>query len=119
MTFALDGKFLTSDYDDDADVLYLWVESPCPAVTYETSQGHLVQLDPETRVLEEEQAFQKSEARRIQLVQVRHRLASINPICGFGFAGHLQARVPLRVAAASGIGEVAQQLNEAKTVIWL
>ena len=49
MTFALDGKFLTSDYDDEADVLYLWVDSPCPAVTYETSQGHLVQLDPETR----------------------------------------------------------------------
>ena len=50
MTFALDGKFLTSDYDDDADILYLWVESPCSAVTYETSQGHVVQLDPETRV---------------------------------------------------------------------
>ena len=49
MTFALDGKFLTSDYDDDADILYLWVESPCSAVTYETSQGHVVQLDPETR----------------------------------------------------------------------
>lgn len=49
MTFALDGKFLTSDYDADADVLYLWVKEPCAAVTYETSQGHLVQLDPETR----------------------------------------------------------------------
>ena len=49
MTFALDGKFLTSDYDADADVLYLWVEKPCAAVTYETSHGHLVQLDPETR----------------------------------------------------------------------
>lgn len=49
MTFALDGDSLTSDYDDEADALYLWVDSPCPAVTYETSQGHLVQLDPETR----------------------------------------------------------------------
>ena len=49
MTFALDGKFLTSDYDEDADVLYLWVEEPCAAITYETSQGHLVQLDPHTR----------------------------------------------------------------------
>ena len=49
MTFALYGKFLTSDYDDEADVLYLWADGPCPAVTYETSQGHLVQLDPETR----------------------------------------------------------------------
>ena len=49
MTFALDGKFLVSDYDEDADILYLWVEGPCPAVTYETKHGHLVQLDPETR----------------------------------------------------------------------
>ena len=49
MTFALDGKSLTPDYDDGADILYLWVESTRPAVTYETSQGHLVQLDPETR----------------------------------------------------------------------
>lgn len=49
MTFTLDGKFLTADYDDEADILYLWVEDPCPAVTYETSQGHLVQLDPDTR----------------------------------------------------------------------
>ncbi len=49
MTFALDGKFLTSDYDDVADVLYLWVEEPRAAVTYETTQGHLVQLDPDTR----------------------------------------------------------------------
>jgi hypothetical protein len=32
-----------------ADVLYLWVDSPCSAVSCETSQGHLVQLDPETR----------------------------------------------------------------------
>jgi uncharacterized protein YuzE len=49
MTFAIDGKFLTSDYDEDADILYLWVEGPRPAVTYETRDGHLVQLDPETR----------------------------------------------------------------------
>ncbi len=49
MTFAIDGQFLTSDYDDDADVLYLWVEGARPAVTYETRDGHLVQLDPETR----------------------------------------------------------------------
>jgi uncharacterized protein YuzE len=43
------GLPFLSDYDEEADVLYLWVESPCPAVTYETSHGHLVQLDPETR----------------------------------------------------------------------
>jgi len=49
VTFALDGKPLASDYDEDADVLYLWTDGPRPAVTYETRNGHLVQLDPETR----------------------------------------------------------------------
>ncbi len=49
MTFTLDGKFLTSDHDEDADILYLWTEGPCPAVTCETKRGHLVQLDPDTR----------------------------------------------------------------------
>src|ERR1041384_5760139 len=55
------------------------------------------------RVLEEEQAFEKGEPRRVQFTQVRHRLASINPICGFGFPWPLPARVPLPVAATSGI----------------
>jgi len=49
MTFTLDGTSLTPDYDGDADILYLWLDRPCPAVTYETKHGHLVQLDPETR----------------------------------------------------------------------
>jgi hypothetical protein len=49
MTFALDGQSLTPDYDEVADVLYLWVDEPRAAITYETSQGHLVQLDPDTR----------------------------------------------------------------------
>lgn len=49
MTFAIDGTALTPDYDEDADILYLWVEGPRPAVTYETRDGHLVQLDPSTR----------------------------------------------------------------------
>lgn len=49
MTFAIDGTFLTSDYDEDEDILYLWVEGAVPAVTYETRDGHLVQLDPESR----------------------------------------------------------------------
>jgi uncharacterized protein YuzE len=49
MAFALDGKFLTSDYDEEADILYLWVDEPRRAITYETSEGHHVQLDPETR----------------------------------------------------------------------
>jgi uncharacterized protein YuzE len=49
MTFAIDGTTLTPDYDEDADILYLWVQGPCAAVTYETRDGHLVQLDPESR----------------------------------------------------------------------
>ncbi len=49
MTFALDGKSLTSDYDDVADILYLWVDGQQAAVTHETADGHLVQLDPDTR----------------------------------------------------------------------
>jgi uncharacterized protein YuzE len=49
VTFSLDGKFLTADYDEVADILYLWVDEPRPAVTYETRDGHQVQLDPETR----------------------------------------------------------------------
>jgi uncharacterized protein YuzE len=39
----------TSDYDEVADILYLWVNKPRRAITYETADGHLVQLDPETR----------------------------------------------------------------------
>ena len=49
MTFTLDGMALTPDYDEEADVLHLWVDAPRTAVTYETSHGHLVQLNPETR----------------------------------------------------------------------
>lgn len=51
MTFAIDGEgtFRTVDYDEDADILSLWVDEPRPAVTYETEHGHLVQLDPDTR----------------------------------------------------------------------
>ncbi len=52
MTFTLDGTVLTPDYDEVEDILYLWIEGgPRPAVTFETSHGHLVQLDPETRDL--------------------------------------------------------------------
>ena len=49
MAFALDGKRLTPDYDEEADILYLWLDGPCAAVTYETTDGHQVQLDPHTR----------------------------------------------------------------------
>jgi uncharacterized protein YuzE len=50
LTFALDGLTLISDYDEKADILYLWTEpGPRPTVTYEDDNGVLVQLDPETR----------------------------------------------------------------------
>lgn len=51
MTFTLDGTALTSDCDETEDILYLWVSGPQPAVAFETSKGHLVQLDPESREL--------------------------------------------------------------------
>ena len=44
-----DGKPLASDYDEDADVLYLWTgEGPRKSgpSTYETRHGHLVQARP-------------------------------------------------------------------------
>jgi uncharacterized protein YuzE len=49
VTFELDGTPLVSDYDEEADILYLWTEGPRPSVTFEDDHGHLVQLDPETR----------------------------------------------------------------------
>ena len=49
MAFVLDGKELTPDYDEDADILFLWVDGPRPAITHETDDGHHVQLDPVTR----------------------------------------------------------------------
>jgi hypothetical protein len=52
VAFLINGKPVgTTDYDEVADILYLWVGEPCPAVTYETTEGHLVQLDPELRTL--------------------------------------------------------------------
>jgi hypothetical protein len=50
VTFTIDGTPLTPDYDEVEDILYLWIgDGPQPAVTYETRDGHLVQLNPETR----------------------------------------------------------------------
>ena len=41
---------LNYEYDQDDDTLYAWVgESPSEAITYETDEGHLVRLNPETR----------------------------------------------------------------------
>jgi hypothetical protein len=50
VTFVINGEPVgTADYDEVADILYLWTDEPRPAITYETADGHLVQLDPESR----------------------------------------------------------------------
>jgi hypothetical protein len=51
MTLVLEHRIeLNCRYDEDDDILYAWVgEKPVPAVTYETDEGHLVRLDPETK----------------------------------------------------------------------
>jgi hypothetical protein len=50
VTFQLDGTLLLADYDEEADILYLWTEpGPRPAISFEDDSGHLVQLDPDTR----------------------------------------------------------------------
>jgi hypothetical protein len=51
MTLVLKTQIkLNYEYDQDDDTLYAWVgESPGEAITYETDEGHLVRLDPETR----------------------------------------------------------------------
>ena len=41
---------LSCEYDEDDDTLYAWIgEKPREAITYETKDGHLVRLDPETK----------------------------------------------------------------------
>lgn len=50
MTFQLDGEPLNAEYDEQEDILYLWTgDEPQDALTYETTDGHLVRLDPQTR----------------------------------------------------------------------
>lgn len=49
MTYHLDGTPLSGEYDAEEDVLYLWVDGPRASVTFETEDGLLVRLDPETR----------------------------------------------------------------------
>ena len=44
-------KFTTCDYDAPNDVLYLSIGRPREAVTWESPEGHLVRLDPETGAL--------------------------------------------------------------------
>lgn len=51
MSLLLESSLeLTFEYDAGEDTLYAWVGSePRPAVTYETDDGHLIRLDPETK----------------------------------------------------------------------
>jgi len=51
VTLVLEQRLeLSCEYDADEDVMYAWVgERPRAAITYETSEGHLVRLDPETK----------------------------------------------------------------------
>lgn len=43
------AKDMTASYDEEADIMYLSLGEPCPAVTWEDESGLLVRLDPETR----------------------------------------------------------------------
>jgi len=46
---TLDGRPLSSEYDQEADILYLWVgREPQEAISVTSNEGHLVRLDPET-----------------------------------------------------------------------
>ncbi|MHB0981584.1 MAG: hypothetical protein ACYC5Q_16205 [Thermoleophilia bacterium] len=40
--------FTTTSYDERGDVLYLGVGQPSEALTWESPEGHLVRLDPDT-----------------------------------------------------------------------
>lgn len=51
MALVLENSLeLNLEYDEEDDVLYAWVgEKPTAAITYETDEGHLVRLDPESK----------------------------------------------------------------------
>jgi uncharacterized protein YuzE len=51
MTLVLEGRVtLNCEYDAENDILYAWIgDKPRQAITYETDEGHLVRLDPETQ----------------------------------------------------------------------
>lgn len=51
MPFRLGKQELQHEIDSEEDILYLWVDGPRASVTYETTDGHLVHLDPETQEL--------------------------------------------------------------------
>ena len=41
----LEGSELTQDYDEDADVLYISLESPSPAVGVDIGEGVIIRYD--------------------------------------------------------------------------
>jgi hypothetical protein len=48
--FSLDtGEALKGSYDEQADILYLWLgKKPREAISVTSNEGHLVRLDPES-----------------------------------------------------------------------
>ena len=48
--FRIDsGDELSSSYDEEADILYLWFgDAPREAISVTSKEGHLVRLDPDT-----------------------------------------------------------------------
>ena len=47
--FKLNDKPVTSAYDEQADILYLWLgKKPQEAISVTSNEGHLVRLHPET-----------------------------------------------------------------------
>lgn len=48
-SFFLDDELLAADYDDEADVLYLWRgDEPSDAVGLTTDEGIVIRFDPTT-----------------------------------------------------------------------
>jgi hypothetical protein len=84
LTFELDGGPLISDYDEAADILYLWTEpGPRPAVTYEDDSGVLVQLDPETRefvgvmLVDYEVRWKEEKSIAVQVPRIEERILEV------------------------------------------
>jgi uncharacterized protein DUF2283 len=80
MIFHLDGEPLKSEYDEVEDILYLWVgDQERPAITYETDDGHLVRLDPETdefvgvTILDYRERWERQNEIALQVPHVKER----------------------------------------------
>ncbi len=90
--FLLDGEErLGADYDEFADVLYLWRgEEPTQAISLTSMEGHLVRLDPET--------------------------GDLVGFTIFGWEGELKRRGPIKVTVpVIGLNDDDQQRQEPTT----